>query len=85
MIIYLYITLVSIIAFMMMGIDKWKAKNHRWRISEKALMGIAIIGGSVGSIIGMYVFRHKTKHLHFKIGLPVILIIQIVVLKILAL
>lgn len=65
-----------------MFIDKQKAKNHRWRISENTLMFISILGGSIGSIIGMQLFRHKTKHVKFKLGLPLILIIQILLLYI---
>lgn len=61
-----------------MFIDKEKAKRHKWRIPENTLMFIALIGGSVGSILGMEVFRHKTKHMKFKLGLPVILIVQII-------
>lgn len=65
-----------------MFIDKQKAKSHRWRISENTLMFISILGGSIGSIIGMQLFRHKTKHVKFKLGLPIILIIQILLLYI---
>lgn len=61
-----------------MFIDKEKAKRHKWRIPENTLMFIALIGGSIGSILGMEVFRHKTKHMKFKLGLPVILIVQII-------
>lgn len=63
-----------------MFIDKEKAKRHKWRISENTLIFISILGGSIGSIIGMHLFRHKTKHMKFKLGLPVILIIQIILL-----
>lgn len=65
-----------------MFIDKQKAKRHKWRISENTLILISILGGSIGSIIGMQLFRHKTKHVKFKLGLPVILIIQIILLYI---
>jgi uncharacterized membrane protein YsdA (DUF1294 family) len=60
-----------------MLVDKWKAKNKRWRIPEATLMGVAAIGGSVGSLIGMYTVRHKTKHIKFTLGIPAILIVQI--------
>lgn len=63
-----------------MFIDKQKAKRHKWRISENTLILISILGGSIGSIIGMQLFRHKTKHMKFKLGLPIILIIQIILL-----
>jgi len=61
-----------------MFLDKQKAKNHKWRIPENTLMLVAIIGGSIGSIIGMQTFRHKTKHIKFKFGIPIILILQVI-------
>ena len=67
----------TLIAFALMGIDKWKARNDSWRIPEKTLFLSAILGGSIGSLAGMYLFRHKTKHLSFTIGMPVILVLQI--------
>lgn len=73
-----YLILVNAVAFLLMLIDKYKAKKNKWRISEATLMGIAAIGGSLGAIGGMYTFRHKTKHPKFTIGLPVILTLQIV-------
>lgn len=72
-----YILLMNIIGFCMMGIDKDKAKEGKWRIPEKSLFVVAAIGGSVGSIAGMQLFRHKTKHTKFVIGMPVICILQI--------
>lgn len=63
-----------------MFLDKQKAKRHKWRISENTLIIISILGGSIGSIIGMQLFRHKTKHIKFKLGLPIILIMQIILL-----
>ena len=63
-----------------MYLDKYFAKNNMYRISEKALFLIAIIGGSIGSIIGRYQFRHKTKHIQFTTGLPFIIFIQIMIL-----
>lgn len=67
----------------MMGIDKWKAKKHLWRIPEATLFIIAIIGGSIGSILGMYTFRHKTRRWYFAYGMPAILLLQLFVLFIL--
>lgn len=61
-----------------MGIDKTKAKRRKWRIPEATLFLVAIIGGSIGSIAGMYIFRHKTKHWYFVIGMPVILALQVI-------
>ena len=72
-----YIVAVNIVAFLMMGIDKSRAKKHAWRISEVSLFFVALIGGSIGSNLGMQVFRHKTKHWYFKWGMPLILLIQI--------
>jgi uncharacterized membrane protein YsdA (DUF1294 family) len=64
-----------------MRIDKFKAKQNLWRTKEKTLFIIAAIGGSIGSIIGMYTFRHKTKHNSFVVGFPIILIAQIVLVS----
>lgn len=75
----IYLITVNLIAFFMYGADKAKAKKNKWRIAEKTLIGIAVIGGSVGAIAGMKVFRHKTKHWYFKYGLPAILLVQIAV------
>ena len=67
----------TVIAFALMGIDKAKAKRHKQRIPEKMLFLSAILGGSVGSLLGMYLFHHKTKHLKFTLGIPLILILQL--------
>lgn len=64
----------------MYGIDKWKARRSRWRISEKMLLFLAIIGGSVGALAGMYIFHHKTLHKKFVLGVPLILVIQVMIL-----
>ena len=74
----------TLIAFALMGIDKWKAKHDSWRIPEKTLFLSAIMGGSVGALAGMYLFRHKTKHLSFTVGMPLILAVQIVLVLLLA-
>lgn len=63
----------------MYGIDKWKAQRKRWRISEKMLLFLAIIGGSVGALAGMYTFHHKTLHKKFVLGVPLILVIQVMI------
>lgn len=76
--IIMYLIAVNLLAFICFGIDKQKAKTHQWRISEKTLLGIAICGGSLGAICGMRIFRHKTRHTKFAVGLPVILLIQAV-------
>ena len=75
-----YLAVMNIVGFVMMGIDKQKAKKGAWRISEKALFIPAILGGSIGCILGMNHFRHKTKHWYFKYGMPAILILQIAVI-----
>ena len=73
-----YIILVNLIGFYMMASDKHRARSHRFRIPEASLFAIALIGGSAGAISGMYVFHHKTKHPRFVIGMPVILVLQVV-------
>jgi len=75
----IYLLMVNIVGFAMMGIDKRKAIKGAWRIPEASLFLAAIIGGSIGSILGMELFRHKTKHWYFKYGMPAILILQLVV------
>lgn len=73
-----YVALMNFIGFSLMYVDKRKAIKKRWRISERQLFLAALLGGSIGSILGMHVFRHKTKHWHFVYGLPALLIIQII-------
>lgn len=75
--IWVYLIPVNIAAFALYGIDKQKAKLGMWRIPEKTLLGIAIAGGSIGAIAGMNFFHHKTKHVQFRYGLPIILALQI--------
>ena len=74
----IYLLIVNAAGFLLMLIDKRKAIRHRWRIPEKTLFLTAAIGGSIGSIIGMYTFRHKTKHLQFTLGMPAILVVQLI-------
>ena len=74
----LYLLLINAAAFLLMLIDKQKARKNRWRIPERTLIGSALLGGSVGALLGMYTFRHKTRHLKFTLGVPAILIAQIV-------
>ena len=74
-----YLVIVNAAGFLFMLIDKRKAQKNLWRISERSLMSIAVFGGSVGVLLGMYAFRHKTKHLKFTIGVPVILAVQILI------
>ena len=73
-----YYLLVNLLGFYAMYTDKLRAKKRAFRVPEATLFAIAIIGGSIGCILGMYTFRHKTKHWHFVYGMPIILILQIV-------
>ena len=75
-----YIVGVNILTFLVYGIDKWRAKKGKWRISEATLLLLAIIGGSIGAWLGMKVWHHKTMHKKFKYGIPAILIIQIILI-----
>jgi uncharacterized membrane protein YsdA (DUF1294 family) len=72
-----YLVIMNIVGIAVMGIDKSKAKRGAWRIKEATLFGVSIIGGSIGTLLGMYMFRHKTKHIYFVIGMPLILILHI--------
>ena len=76
----IYLIVINIIGFFAMGIDKWKAKNNAWRIPENTLFAITALGGGIGTIAGMYTFRHKTKKTKFIIGLPAILILEIILI-----
>lgn len=73
----IYLLTINAAGFALMLIDKWKAKKNRWRIPEATLIGVAALGGSIGSLLGMYTVRHKTKHIKFTVGIPVILVVQI--------
>lgn len=74
----IYLLIVNAVGFILMLVDKIKAKKNRWRIPEATLFLVAVIGGSIGSIAGMYTFRHKTKHIKFTFGMPLILAVQVV-------
>lgn len=82
--IIIYLVVINFISFMMMGLDKYKAKKRAWRIPESTLFVLALIGGSIGSIAGMHLFHHKTRHWYFLYGMPAILIIQILIVIALA-
>lgn len=73
----IYLVIINIVGFSAMGIDKYKAIHHSWRIPEKTLFLIAIIGGGIGSYAGMIIFRHKTRHIAFIYGMPSIIITHI--------
>ena len=74
----IYLSLVNLLGFFAMFLDKRKAKKNKWRIPEKTLFLLALIGGSLGTTLGMHTFRHKTKHWYFKFGMPAILAIQLI-------
>ncbi len=76
--VYAYLVIINAAGFLFMLIDKRKAQKNLWRIPERTLMTIAALGGSLGTLLGMYLFRHKTKHWKFTFGVPMILAIQII-------
>ena len=78
--ILIYILIINVITFFMMWFDKHEAKISDWRVPERTLFLLVLLGGGIGGIAGMYVFRHKTRKWYFKIGFPAILIMQIVVI-----
>lgn len=78
--IIIYLLFINLIGLLVMYIDKKKAKYGKWRISEKTLLIVALLGGSIGTIIGMYWFRHKTQKIKFKLGFPTILISEIIII-----
>ena len=75
-----YLIVINIVTFLVYGIDKVKAKQGSWRISEVSLLILAVIGGCIGALLGMKIWHHKTMHKKFKFGLPLILIIQIILI-----
>lgn len=76
-IILIYLLIINAAGFLVMTIDKLYAKKNMWRIPERTLLGVAVIGGSIGVLAAMYTVRHKTKHMKFVIGVPLILAVQI--------
>lgn len=76
----IYLIGINVLTFLIYGADKWKARRGKWRIPEETLIWLAIVGGSVGALLGMHLFRHKTKHKKFMIGIPAILLIQVVLI-----
>lgn len=72
-----YLAGINVAAFLLFGLDKWKAKTDQWRIPENTLMLLALAGGSVGALLGMRTWRHKTQHAKFKYGIPTIILVQI--------
>lgn len=76
----IYLVIINVVTFLMYGIDKWKAKKSKWRIRETALLGLAVLGGSIGAWFGMKVWHHKTLHKKFRYGVPAIIIIQLLLI-----
>ena len=74
----IYLVVINLFTFLIYGLDKWKAIRSQWRISETMLLGLAVVGGSIGAWLGMKVWRHKTMHKKFKYGIPLIIVLQIV-------
>ncbi len=77
---FYYLIVINVITFLVYGLDKWKAVNQKWRISEASLLTLAVVGGSLGAWIGMKVWHHKTLHRKFSLGVPLILLIHVVLL-----
>ena len=75
--IMIYLAVMNLIGFVVMGVDKRRAVRGDWRISEASLFGVALLGGALGCTLGMQCFRHKTKHWYFRLGMPLIFIVQI--------
>ena len=79
-IVLIYLVTINVATFSMYGIDKWKAKKSKWRIREAALLGLAVLGGSIGGWLGMKVWHHKTLHKKFRYGVPAIIIVQLTII-----
>lgn len=75
----IYLVTINVATFFVYGIDKWKAKHTKWRITEAALLLLAVFGGSIGAWLGMKVWHHKTLHKMFKYGIPLIIIVQVAI------
>jgi hypothetical protein len=75
-----YFITVNVLGLVLFGIDKWKAKHDKWRISEATLLSLTAIGGSIGAWVGMKVWHHKTMHKKFKYGIPLVMVLQFVLL-----
>lgn len=74
-----YLLAVNLLTFISYGIDKWKARRNRWRIPEATLLLLAALGGSIGALLAMKMFRHKTQHKKFRYGVPIILLVQLAI------
>lgn len=79
-ILLIYLVVINVLTFLDFGLDKWKAKNGKWRTPESSLLMMAVAGGSIGAWWGMNTFHHKTNHLKFKYGIPLIFILQVLLI-----
>lgn len=75
----LYLALINLVAFFLYGIDKWKSRHAKWRVTEARLLAVALLGGSLGAWLGMKVWHQKTQHPRFRVGLPLILILHLAI------
>lgn len=75
----LYLAAINLVAFFLYGVDKWKSRHNKWRVTEARLLAIALLGGSLGAFLGMKLWHHKTQHPRFRFGLPLILFLHIVI------
>ncbi len=75
----IYLAVINLVTFFVYGIDKWKAKKSKWRVPEATLLGLAVVGGSIGAWLGMKTWHHKTLHKKFKDGVPAIIIAQLLI------
>ena len=82
--VFIWLAVINLIAFALMGLDKWKARRDAWRIPEKTLFLAALLGGALGGTVGMHLFHHKTRHWYFRFGFPVLLILQLLLAGFLA-
>lgn len=74
---FYYLLAINVLTFATYGVDKWKARHKHWRVREMSLLLLAALGGSVGALLAMCLFRHKTQHRNFRYGVPVILVVQL--------
>ena len=78
-IVIFYLLAANLLTFVTYGVDKWKARHNRWRIPEATLLLLAALGGSIGALLAMRVFRHKTQHKKFRYGVPALLLVQLAI------
>lgn len=83
-VVLVWLAVINLIAFTLMGLDKWKSRRDAWRIPEKTLFLAALLGGALGGTVGMHLFHHKTRHWYFRFGFPVLLILQLLLAGFLA-